>query len=393
MHSNSEQLAEQLQWFTVAYSKKHRIKLSFAMRTIEIALSYPLQADDVYNFLKEQRYKHIDVDVQLSYASRQAVSKELLPEKANYQNISNDIDEIDDILSQPLQPKHQIEPVSLKEPSMPSYRMNEYMLKDYTQGRNELLKQNIVVANMNLVYSEVKRYKNYMNHNLSEEDLHHEGVIGLMDAIERFDPTMGGAFSTYAVYWIRQRVIRSIMNYGTTVRVPVHLIELIRKIKKIEAQFNGDNNEKADIEEICTEIGITKKQYYDAKLAEHRYLSFTSLNQQVGTGDESETELSDFVPNDRLEIFVSMPREFLDPYELTEQRMLQENVAELLCRLQERERKVIEYRFGLLDGRSRTLEDVGRIFGLTRERIRQIESKALRHLRAVRNREKWIWIS
>lgn len=403
MNSNLINLSEKLQWFQVAYSRQHRIKLSFAKKVIEQALEYSLNVDEVYQYLMSKRYRYIDIDLELIvkpdiYKSetwkmniQSSESGDVVSESEVIKPLWLDLDDIDDVLSKPFELKADLMEVSLNNRS--SYQMNDYMLSEFKKNGNKLLRDRIVIANMSLVYSETKRLIKYMNHDLSEEDLYHEGMFGLIKAIERFDSIYGGAFSTYAVYWIRQCLIRSMINLGTTVRIPVHLIELIRKIKKIEAEIIRVSENKPSMQKVIEVIGISESQYRDAKLAEHRYLVFTSLNQYVGMGEESETELFEFVSNDYLEIFTSMPVEFSDPYELVERNVIRKNIDELLGRLKRREREILEYRFGLLDGNLRTLEEVGRLFGLTRERIRQIESKAIQRLRAFNDKEKKFWIS
>lgn len=385
-----------LQWFIVAFPNKHSIKLSYAQRMIEQTLTRSVAPEDILKFLKEHRYRFIDIDLQIHMIEDKKIKNSSSRE---YDHKSSDIkngiqfDDIDDILGQTLEPK---EPFleTRNESYTTSYQMNDYMLDEYSRSHNPLIKQNIVIANMSLVHSIVSKHRKYMSHSMTDEDLHQEGVFGLMDAIERFDTSFGGTFSTYATHWIRQRVIRSMMNYGTTVRVPVHLIERIRKIKKTEATYKANQDIPIVTKDICEELEITEQQYLDAKLAEHRYLSFTSLNQQVGISEEGDTELGDFVPNDPLEVFVSMPMEFKDPFELTELSILHNNIELLLeKRLTEREQIILEYRFGFYDGRRRTLEEIGEVLGLTRERIRQIEAKALKKLRTTRDIEKLVWIS
>ncbi|MFD0619690.1 RNA polymerase sigma factor RpoD/SigA [Paenibacillus sp. GCM10027629] len=385
-----------LQWFIVAFPNKHSIKLSYAQRMIEQSLAHSVEPEEVLEFLKVHRYRYIDVDLEVSMIEDNKIMNSSSHEYHQESSVNKKaikFDDIDDILDQPLEPKQPfIEDTN--ESYSTSYQMNDYMLDEYSRSHNPLIKQIIVVANMSLVHSIVNKHRKYMSHSMTDEDLHQEGVFGLMDAIERFDTSIGGTFSTYATHWIRQRVIRSMMNYGTTVRVPVHLIERIRKIKKTEATYIDNQDNPIVTKHICEELEITEQQYLDAKLAEHRYLSFTSLNQHVGISEEGDTELGDFVPNDPLEVFVSMPMEFKDPFELTEHNILHDNIEHLLeKRLTEREQVILEFRFGLHDGRPRTLEEVGKVLGVTRERIRQIEAKALRKLRATRDIEKWVWIS
>lgn len=373
-----DQLSEKLQWFLLAYPKKHRIKLSFTHRTIENTLKEKISPVVAYAFLKANHYKHIEMDINIEEPSK--------PKSKH-----KPLDDLDAILGTTLQPKQPTR--AEQEGKAPqSHRMNEHLLQDYNKNKDTVVFHNLVAANMRLVHSVSVRYKNYMNHSLTEDDLVQEGVFGLMEAIERYDPALGYSLSTYATHWIRQRVIRAIINSGTTVRIPVHMVEQIRSVKKAEARLALEYEEEVPIDAVCEELGISKEKYLELKLVEHRFLMFTSLNQYVGT-DEGDTELLEFIPNDRLEVMTSFPEEFHDPYELTEKRILRENVMTLLNRLTEREKTVIEYRFGLRDGTRRTLEEIGEILGVTRERVRQIESKALRRLKAVKQKNKTLWIS
>ncbi|PAD71816.1 sigma-70 family RNA polymerase sigma factor [Paenibacillus campinasensis] len=396
---NTEQLKEMLQWFLVAFNKKHRIKLSYAHRTIEQALACPVSVDQVYAFLKENKYRFIEVDTELQRSHSAIETLKDLEGPDNTAPVSpslnNELEDIDALLGQTLEMKV-VSEVHLATKKQASYLLNDHLLNEYGSTNNVSAMQQLVLSNLGLVNKMVSKYKNYMNHTLSEEDLRHEGIFGLMKAIERFDQKAGVNLSTYAIQWIRQSITRSIIDKGTTVRIPVHMVELIRKIKKVEAKLaNNLNGEKVSIKAVCDECGISVEKYHMAKTVEHRYLAFTSLNQHVASGDiEGDTELFDFVPNDRLEVFSSLPIEYRDPYERLEQSILHENLRLLLEGLTDREKEVLIYRFGLDNGgEGRTLEEVGGIFGVTRERIRQIEERALRRLRSMKNKDKYIWLA
>lgn len=395
-----DQLTVKLPWFFEAYKKKHRIKLSFAHRSIVKAVGGNIEAKVIFEFLKKNKYRHVEIDMDiterqqplernLTTSSRPQSTQKFAeaPSKVEFQSL--EIDDMNTVLNQSLHPKHTMVPTEEnKQPR--SFQLNEHLLSEYDQSKNEIIFHNLVIANMGLVQSIAARYKNYMNHNMSEEDLVQEGIFGLMKAIKRYDNNKGDALSTYATYWIRQTIIRAIIDKGTTVRIPVHMIEQIRKLKKMEAELAVGIEEDHSLTELCEVLGITEKKYHELKQVEYSFLAFTSLNQYVSKEGE-DTELLDFIPNDRLEILASMPVDFKDPYELTERSLLNKNIRILLDRLTERERDVLQYRFGLLDGRQRTLEEIGQMMGVTRERIRQIEAKALRRLQAVKNRQRWIW--
>lgn len=384
MSNSLENWADQLEWFFSAYPKSHRIKLSFAHHNFERTLGRKIDPAKVFSILKKKKYSHIIIDLDIVEKKESPILNTIInnndPTKLKE---SIDIDNIDDILNTPLEPMQPSLHTSQKQEI--THAMNEHLLREYERTKNKKFLDNLVAGNMKLVYSVALRYKNYMNHDLTEEDLIQEGVFGLIVAIERFDHSLGYSLSTYATHWIRQRIIRSIINYGTIVRIPVNMVEQIRSLKKAEANLIRQFGENVPITKICVELNISMEKYYELKQIEHQFLAFTSLNQYVG--NEDDTELQEFVPNDRLEIFSSLPEEFADPSEVVERKLLRETIVSLLDRLKPKEKLVIEYRFGLNDNRERTLEEVGLLIGVTRERIRQIEARALARLNILLGRE------
>lgn len=247
----------------------------------------------------------------------------------------------------------------------------EVELADRIRAGDDEARAHMIKANLRLV---VKIAQDYANYGMPVSDLISEGNIGLMKAVERFDPEKGGKLSTYAAWWIKQSIKRALANQSKTIRLPVHMVDKIAKMRRIAAMMTEVMGREPTDEELAEEIGVPRRKLAMLRQASHRP---TSLDAPINDGEA--TEFGEIIQDEHAE----------NPFEMLSDKNLHGELDDLLEVLDERERRIIDERFGLDGKKALTLEEVGQEFGVTRERIRQLQNSALQKMRrALRKREK-----
>jgi RNA polymerase primary sigma factor len=305
--------------------------------------------DELYNFLVENNIEIVSEDGS-DDASGEEITQDMSVENLT---LSKDV-KINDPVRMYLKEIGRINLLTSDE---------EFEYAKRAEEGDEEAKRMLAESNLRLVVSIAKRY---VGRGMLFLDLIQEGNIGLMKAVDKFDPTKGYKFSTYATWWIRQAITRAIADQARTIRVPVHMVETINKLARVQRQLTQELNREPTDDEIAKKLGISVD-----KVREVYKISQDPVSLETPIGEEDDSHLGDFIRDERT----------MGPEEYATVEMLKEELKGVLATLTEREEKVLRLRFGLDDGQCRTLEEVGQIFGVTRERIRQIEAKALRKLR------------
>lgn len=305
--------------------------------------------DDLYNVFNENNIAIVSEDANEDGTNEDDGDKLLLDDEILTKDLT-----INDPVRMYLKEIGQIKLLTMQE---------ELDLADRILEGDEQAKTILAEANLRLVVSIAKRY---VGRGMLFLDLIQEGNIGLMKAVDKFDVTKGYKFSTYATWWIRQAITRAIADQARTIRVPVHMVETINKLARIQRQLTLELNREPTEQELAKKMNVSID-----KIREIYKISQEPVSLETPIGEEDDSHLGDFIKDERN----------MSPEEYATNEMLKDEIADVLLTLTEREEKVIRLRFGLKDGKSRTLEEVGQMFGVTRERIRQIEAKALRKLR------------
>ncbi|WP_460017565.1 RNA polymerase sigma factor RpoD [Lactovum odontotermitis] len=335
--------------------------------TDDLAIKLGLEADQIEEAIQKIQDAGISILDEKGNPSDLAVaSNESIQKDAEAENLDNIVakSRIDDPVRMYLKEIGQYNLIPIEEET----KLAEAIIRGGEEG--EMAKQMLAEANLRLVVSIAKRYS---GRGMQFLDLIQEGNMGLMKAVDKFDYTKGFKFSTYATWWIRQAITRAIADQARTIRIPVHMVETINKLIRVQRTLMQTNGQEPTPEEIGKEMGLEA-----SRVREILKIAQDPVSLETPIGEEDDSHLGDFIEDNIIE----------DPATYTNRTMLREQLDEVMDTLTDREENVLRMRFGLDDGRMHTLEDVGKQFKVTRERIRQIEAKALKKLRHPRRSKK-----
>lgn len=341
MPENSERKMQELEKIIEIYKDKKTISEDDLLNRMDRIQLDAKELDDVYDVLAKHGIKVINVDEQ------EKINDQML------QKIMSEVN-IDDSVKMYLKDIGRVPLLSAPE---------ELELAKLMSDGDEYAKQKLIEANLRLVVSIAKRY---VGRGMQFLDLIQEGNLGLMKAVEKFDYTKGFKFSTYATWWIRQAITRSLADQARTIRIPVHMVETINKLQKVSRTLLQKLGREPTQTEIAEAMGIS-----EAKVVEIQKIALDPVSLETPIGEEDDSHLGDFIED----------KSTASQIEIAETKERKELIEEILTSLAPREAAVLILRYGLRDNKTRTLEEVGKEFDVTRERIRQIEAKALRKLR------------
>ena len=350
----------------LALGKQHgKVTSKQLLATLDAIDADEAQTDAVYAALEQAG---IELDVS-DVAEIIEGAEELLPTDEELERISEEVPETEEIMdyanvdeSAPMSDPVRMYLKEIGKIKLLSPEEEQEVGRRISEG-DEQAKKRMVEANLRLVVSIAKRYVGRGMHLL---DLIQEGNIGLLKAVEKFDYTKGYKFSTYSTWWIRQSITRAVADQARTIRIPVHMVETINKVAKASRSLVQELGREPNVSEISERIGVPEE-----KVAEVMKIAQEPVSLETTVGEEDDSHLGDFIPDN----------EAKEPAESASFNMLRQQLNEVMATLTPRECKVLRLRFGQEDGRPHTLEEVGKEFDVTRERVRQIESKALRKLR------------
>lgn len=361
--TNINVFISKLEEYLGKYNIDHEIYVSEVVNYVESIINHKTDEEKIYEYLKRKGYKKVFKERQSALPNDPKKLSEEKDDEIDFFTLLEDNEEDVALVT------------SLKN----SYEKNVYLVTKAQESNEEEILEELIELNMGLVHKEVNRWSNYMKHKLDYDDLLQEGIIGLLEGIERFRIDKGFQLSTYVLHYIRSKVVRAIHDTGHTVRMPVHMFEKIAKLNKLERQALLLMKDK---DYVLSEMDINEAEaeYESLKKYEAAYIKMTSLNKTVSENDDS-TELYELLSSSEATLVGGANLE--NDYTPEELAIIQDNkslIHEIIHTLTEREVEVIKYRFGFVDDKIHTLEEVGKLQGVTRERIRQIEAKALQKL-------------
>ncbi len=360
---NMEELQAALQALIAQGKKEGMIRSADLNAILEKMDLTPEQIEDVYNRFDDMNIQVISAELDLDLGDDVALL-DPLDDDVDLTGVEDEelVDPVDLAAEYNLDDPVRMYLKEIGQIKLLSAEEEVELAKRVTEG-DQRAKNKLTEANLRLVVSIAKKYSGRGLHIL---DLIQEGNTGLIRAVDKFDWTKGNKFSTYATWWIRQAITRAIADQARTIRVPVHMVEVINKATRCNRKLVQELGREPTVEEIAAELGLPVE-----KIIEANRTAADTLSLDTPVGDEEDTSIGSFVPDE------SNP----GPADATSNALLAEALKEILDTLTEREADVLRMRFGMYDGRTHTLEEVGQIFGVTRERIRQIENKAIRKLR------------